>query len=222
MEHQYKYDYTKLTDRQIVEKILAKSPNEEAAAFLLHTRYNPLLQKIYNQLTKDDSWFDDCVDELYMHIKGKDGSWQALSNFEWRSTFGCWLKRVAWKKFREVLPKLIENSGHNVPIDNDDPQKPKVWIPVDGEKDIEHFLRKVMLMEEVNKLVDDKQRFVLQKRIEGYPSKAIAILLQMKWKKEGIVVYNNKNEIVVPDEHYVDVLMQRGKKELRKIMVELK
>lgn len=222
MKHQYKTNYDKLSDRQIVGMILAIPHNEEAAAFLLYDRYNPLLHKIYFLHTNNDTWFEDCVDELFLHIKGKDCSWQTLYNFEWRCTFGYWLKRVAWKFFRDVLPKLIENSGYNIPIDNDDPLKPKVRIAVDGEENIEHLLRMVMFAEAVKKLVDDKQRFVLQKRIEGYPSKDIATLLQMKWQKEGIVVYNNKNEIVVPDEHYVDVLIQRGKKELRKIMVELK
>ena len=222
MKHQYKINYDKLSDRQIVEMILEDPHDEEAAVFLLHNRYNPLLQKLYYRLTNDDTWFEDCVDELFIHIKGKDCSWQILYNFEWRSSFGYWLKRVAWKKFCELLPKLIEKGGFNVPIDNDDPQKPKVRIAVDGEECIERDLRKVMLMEAIGKLEDDKQRFALLKRLEGYPSKAIAILFQMKWQKEGIVVYNNKNEIVVPNEHYVNVLIQRGKKELRKIMVELK
>jgi DNA-directed RNA polymerase specialized sigma24 family protein len=95
-------------------------------------------------------------------------------------------------------------------------------IAIDGEESIGRHLRKVMLMEAIGKIADDKQRFAIQKRLEGYPSKAIAILLQKKWQKEGIVVYNNKNEIVVPNEHYVNVLIQRAKQELREIMVELK
>ena len=82
-------------------------------------------------------------------------------------------------------------------------------------------LQKVMLMEAIGKLTDDKQRFAILKRLEGYPSKDIAILFQIKWQKEGIVVYNNQKEVVVPDEDYVNVLIQRAKKELRKFMVEL-
>lgn len=221
MNHQYKLDYNKLSDRQIVEMILAKTHNEEAAFFLLQSRYNPLLRSLYYRFTNDDSWFDDCVDELFMHIKGKDGSWQALSNFEWRSTFGFWLKRVAYKKFREVLPKLIENGGSKVPIDNGSTPKPRGGICVDGEDSIERYLRKVRLMEAIGKLKDDKQRFAILKRLEGYPSRAIAILFREKWKEEGKVVYNNKKEIVIPDEHYVDVQIQRAKREIKKIMVEL-
>lgn len=50
MEFQYKLDYNKLSDRQIVEKILAEPHDEEAAAYLLHDRYAPLLYRLYRQL----------------------------------------------------------------------------------------------------------------------------------------------------------------------------
>ena len=222
MSFHYKIDYSKLSDRQIVEKVLAEPHDEEAAAFLLHDRYNPLLHKLYYRLTTEDVWFVDCVDELFIYLKGKDGSWHILACFEWRSTFGYWLKKIAWNRFCEILPKLIENGGSNIPLDNDDSSKPKVQIAVDGEECYERRLRKVMLMEAIGKLTDDKQRFAIWKRLEGYPSKEIAILFQEKWQKEGLVVYNNKKEIVVPTEDYVNVQIQRAKQELRKFMVELK
>ena len=68
MEFQYKLDYNKLSDRQIVEKILAEPHDEEAAAYLLHNRYALLLYKLYMRLAKEDIWFDDCVDELFLHF----------------------------------------------------------------------------------------------------------------------------------------------------------
>lgn len=221
MDFQYRLDYSRLSDKQIVEKILAEPHDEEAAAYLLHNRYAPLLQKIYYRLTSEDEWFVDCVDELFIYLKGKDCSWNVLASFEWRSTFGYWLKRVAWHKLKDIIPKLIENGGSNIPLDNDNSFKPKVQVAVDGEKYYERRLQKVMLMEAIGKLMDDKQRFAILKRLEGYPSKDIAILFQIKWQKEGIVVYNNQKEVVVPDEDYVNVLIQRAKKELRKFMVEL-
>ena len=217
-QYKYKYDYSKFSDKQIVEKILGIPPNEEAAAYLLHDRYSPLLRKLYRCFTTDDTWFVDCVDELFISLKGKDCSWHALAAFEWRSTFGYWLRGVAFNKFRDLLPKLIENGGRNVSIDNDDPQKPSKHIPGGGEKDIERFLRKVMLIEAFWKLEDDDQRFVMMKRLEGYRSKEIAKLLKFKWKKHGIVKYNNENKIVVPDEDYVNVLAQRAKRALKRIM----
>ena len=45
MEFQYKIDYSKLSDKQIVGKILAEPHDEEAAAYLLHDRYAPLLRR---------------------------------------------------------------------------------------------------------------------------------------------------------------------------------
>ena len=218
MEFQYKLDYNKLSDRQIVEKILAKPHDEEAAAYLLHDRYAPLLLRLYKRLQQENTWFDDCVDELFIHIKGKDGSWRILANFEWRSTFGYWLKGVAWNKFNEVLPKLIENGGLNQSIDNDDPEKPKVQLPDGGEEDFVRLMDKVMLMEAIRQLKDDDQRFVILKRLQGYRSKEIAVMLQTSWQKHSIKKYNNKNELVVPDEDYVNVRTQRAKAMLRIIM----
>lgn len=43
MELRKQIDYTELTDKQIVGLILALPHNEEAAAYLLHNRYHPLL-----------------------------------------------------------------------------------------------------------------------------------------------------------------------------------
>jgi len=162
--------------------------------------------------------YDDSVDELFILLKGKDRSWHILANFGWRSTFGYWLREVAWNKFCEVLPKLIENGGKNVSIDNDNSEKPKVQLPDDGEENFERRQRKVMLLEAIGHLKDDDQRFAILKRLEGYKSKEIAEMLKIKWKKLGIVKYNNDNEVVIPDEGYINVHVQRAKKELKIIM----
>lgn len=217
MEFQYKLDYSKLSDKQIIGKILAEPHDEEAAAYLLHNRYAPLLRSLYRRITTDDTWYDDCVDELFILLKGKDCSWHILANFGWRSTFGYWLREVAWNKFCEVLPKLIENDGKNVSIDNDNPEKPKVQLD-DGEENFERRQRKVMLLEAIGHLKDEDQRFAILKRLEGYKSKEIAEMLKIKWKKLGIVKYNNDNEVIIPDEGYINVHVQRAKKELKIIM----
>ncbi len=222
MKLQYKIDYNNLLDKQIVEKILAEPHDEEAAAFLLYNRYTPLLQTEYYRFTAENTWYEDCVDELFMHLKGKDASWSCLAGFEWRSTFGYWLKKVARSVFRDVMHKLIENRGENMSIDNDTPLKSKVQIAVDGEAFYMRRMQKIMLMEAIAKLKDDDQRFVILKRLQGYSSKEIASLLQKKWLKRGIKKYNNKNELVIPDEHYIDVRIQRAKERLREIMVESK
>ena len=75
-----------------------------------------------------------------------------------------------------------------------------------------------MLLEAIGHLKDDDQRFAILKRLEGYKSKEIAEMLKIKWKKLGIVKYNNDNEVIIPDEGYINVHVQRAKKELKIIM----
>lgn len=224
MEFEYRIKYNELTDKEIVGRILAIPHNEEAAAFLLYNRYDPLLHSIYNKLTRERIWYDDCVDELFIHLKSKDGTWHTLASFEWRSTLGSWLKGVAKHKFLEVLPKLIEKGGSNLSLDanDDESERPRVQIPDVGEEDYERRQRKVMLMEAIGQLKDDDQRFVILKRLEGYNSNEIALLLQKRWQKHGIEKHNNKGQLVVPDAAYVDVRTQRAKENLRILIVEIK
>lgn len=221
MDFQYRLDYSKLSDKQIVEKILADPHDEEAAAYLFHDRYAPLLQKEYFRLTNDSSWYDDCVDELFIYVKGKDCSWHALAGFEWRSTFGYWLKKVARGRFQDVLPKLIENGGRNVSIDSDEPGKTKAQISDGGEGIHERRLRKIMLMEAIA-LLNDDEKFVITKRLQGYNSEEIAELLGKKWQEQNIVKYNHDGELVVANVKYVDSKAQKARKHLKKIMVEPK
>lgn len=217
MEIKYKIDYNALTDKQIVDMILELPHNEEAAVFLLYNRYDPMLHKVYKELTDDKRWYDDCVGELFIHLKGKDCSWHNLRSFEWQSTLGSWLRRVAKNKFIEILPKLIDKSYNKVSIDNDDPEKPKVQIPDDGVEDYEHRLRRILFLEAVNKLEDD-EKFIIIKRLEGYSSKEIAVLLDKKWKKHNIVKFNNKGEKVISTAKYVDSKAQKARINLKELM----
>ena len=84
MEFQYRFNYKDLSDKQIVDKILEVPHDEEAAVYLLHDRYAPLLHSLYRRLTKEDTWFDDCVNELFILLKGKDCNWHIIANFLWR------------------------------------------------------------------------------------------------------------------------------------------
>lgn len=218
----HRITYKELTDKQVVELILALPHNEEAAVFLLYNRYDPLLHKVYRNLTSETFWFGDCVNELFLHLRCKDGSWQTLSSFKWRSPFGCWLKCVARHKFNDSLSLMIENNGENTSLGNDDSERSQIQFHDGGEEEYERRQRKVMLMEAIGQLKDDDQRFVILKRLEGYNSNEIALLLQRKWHKLGIRRYNNKKELVIPDAAYVDVRTQRAKDNLRILIVETK
>ena len=221
MEFEYRLDYSKQSDRQIVDKILAAPHDEEAAAYLLHDRYAPLLQKQYFCLTSDGTWYDDCVDELFIYLKGKDQSWHTLANFKWESTLGYWLKKVARSRFKVLLPQLIENGGCNVSIDNDSPEKVKVQIHDESKESYERRQRKAMLMEAIGHLKDD-EKFVIIKRLQGYTSKEIAQLLDKKWKEQNIVKYNNDGKVVVASDRYVNSKVEKAKGHLKRIMVESK
>ena len=221
MKFTFRIQYEQYDDRQVVSMILAIPHNEEAAAFLLYNRYDPLLHKVYRTLVQNSFWYDDCVDELFLHLRGNDHEWRPLATIQWRSTFGCWLKRVAYRIFIEVLPSLIENDHRTTSIDIDDSSKPQVQLPDGGEEEYERRQRKVILMEAIGQLKDDDQRFVILKRLEGYDSREIAMLLQKRWQIHGIVKYNNQHELVVPDAAYVDVRTQRAKENLRRLLVEI-
>ena len=221
MQRCYHHPYKEYDDRKLVDMVLSDG-NEEAMLFLLYSRYDLLLHKVFRNLTSEEFWFDDCVHELFLHLRCKDGSWHTLATFGWRSTLGCWLKGVAKHKFEDVLPHLIENRGANLSLDNDDPEQPKIQVPDGGEEDYERRQRKVMLMEAIAALKDDDQRFVILKRLEGYDSNEIALLLRKKWQTLGIKKYNNKKELVIPDAAYVDVRTQRAKENLRLLIVETK
>lgn len=217
-DYKYKTDYTKFSDKQIVERILAGPHDDEAAVYLLHVRYAPLLYKLYSYSMKDDDLFDDYVDEVYISLKGKDCSWRVLANFEWRSTLGYWLKGVGLSTLREFTRHTSENKGRNVSLDDDTPGKPKVQVPSQGEENFDRILNKVMLMEAISKLEEDDLKLIVIKRMQGYKSKEIAELLQMKWEKYGIIKYNNDKEVVVPDAGYIDAHAHRARKILKKIM----
>lgn len=221
MKFTFRIRYEQYDDRQVVAMILAIPHNEEAAAFLLYNRYDPLLHKVYRMLVQNSFWYDDCVDELFLHLRGNDREWRPLATIQWRSTFGCWLKRVAYRKFIEVLPSLIENDRRTTSIDIGDPSEPQVQLPDGGEEEYERRQRKVILMEAIGQLKDEDQRFVILKRLEGYDSREIALLLQKRWQKHGIIKYNNRHELVVPDAAYVDVRTQRAKENLRRLIVEI-
>ena len=220
MDYQYKADYSNLSDKELVERILAEKGDDEAAVYLLHVRYAPLLHNIYARLVEKNTWYEDCLVELFIHLKGKDCRWRPLANFEWRSTLGYWLKGVAWNKFKDILPKLIEKSGRSVSIDEEDSDKPKIQIPDVTKADIERRQRKVMLMEAIGLLEDDHQ-FVILKQLEGYTSSEIAVMLQEKWDKNGIKKYNNKHEVVIATEKYVNSCRQKAKIKLKIIMLNL-
>ena len=226
-------NYEGYTDRELVELAIlpptGKKPNEEGVAFLLNNRYDPLLHKIYLEIYgKQNDLYGDCLNDLFIYLKSGEPVWRKLINLEWRSSFGTWLGVTARHRFVEIKPILIGKCPNTLSIDGDTSTALStgkdinpVQLPDNGVEEYEDKERKVILMEAISLLKDADQKFVMIKRLQGYNSKEIAILLQKRWAKHGIVKYNNKKQVVVPDAAYVDVRTQRAKENLQKIINKL-
>lgn len=216
--------YNVFSNEELIEKIVNEPHNEEAAVYLLYVRFNNAIYSVYksffNEKSKfDEALYDHCLEELFLLLRGKNGDWKALSSLNDISAFTSWIKKVSQRKFNEIIPKLIEIDRRSVSIDDETSDKPTIQIK-DDSIDEERRLRRVMLLEAITQLKDEDQKFVVIKRLQGYDSREIAILLQKRWEKYGIVKYNNKKEPVIPDASYVDVRMQRAKVNLKKILIQ--
>ena len=215
-------NYAELNDKELVNKIINKPYNEEAAAYLIYNRYDPLLHKLYREIyDKDPSWYEDCLGDLFGFLKGKERDWNKLRTFQWRSKFGAWLSSTARHRFIEIKPYLIGKIENPLSIDDTDGDKAPVQLPENGGEEYERLERKILLMEAVGMLKDPDQKFVILKRLQGYNSKEIAELMKKSWAKHGIKKYDNKGNVVEPTSGYVDVRTQRAKENLKEIIVKL-
>lgn len=215
--------YAKYSDEEIVSSIIDPPHDEEAAAYLIYNRYSPLLRNIYRKVFENDaSWYGDCINDLYLFLRGKNLEWNKLKTFEWKSKFSTWLSKAAYNRFLEVKSTLKGKITNPVYIDENYRTDLSFQLPDDGEQDYERREKNILLLEAVNMLEDLDQKFVILKRLQGYNSKEIALLLQKRWEKYGIVKYNKKKQIVVPDAAYVDVRMQRAKDNLEIIIKNLR
>lgn len=214
MELKNKNRFIHLSDKEVVDMIITEPYNEEAAIYLIYDRYVPLCVTVCKQTLGGLDSLDELQSELFMLLKGKRQDWNALRTFQWKSTFGYWLRRIAYNLSLELRQQLIENDGKNTSLDNGwqhEGEIPKqIEIPVDEEGLRERHYRMLLLQEAINMLDNPDQRFVVIKRLHGYSSKQVATMLQDYWDKQQIVRYNTKQELVMPDSGYIDNLFKRG------------
>lgn len=213
--------YGHLSDREIVDRIITEPYDEQAAVYLIYSRYRPLCISICLKALGDGSRLDQLQSELFILLKGRNLDWQPMRTFQWRSTLGRWLSITAYNLALGLRKELIENNGKNISIDNGwslEDEKPKTLeIPVDDESRRERRYRTLLLHEAICTLENPDQQFVVIKRLQGYSSKEVALMLQNYWKRNNIVRYNNRKEVVVPDGAYIDNLFKRGYDKTRKI-----
>lgn len=223
MELHFHKKYKDCSDEEIVSSILLKPHDEEAAVYLLYNRYAPLLRNVYRRIYEsDNSWYGDCIDDLYLFLQGNDKEWCKLKTFEWRSGFATWLSRTAYNRFLEQKTRLMGKIRGTISIDDGHGNKSIMQIPCENEQEYDRRERNILLLEAVSMLKDADQKFVILKRLQGYNSKEIALLMQKRWEKHGIVKYNKKKQIVVPDAAYVDVRTQRAKDNLAIILKNIR
>ena len=203
--------YARLSDREIITSVITKPYNEEAAAYLLYERYSPKFRKLCLDIYGTHEVYYDCVDDLFLFLKGNNLDWNKLRSLEWRSKFSTWIGTTASRRFNEIKPLLIGKLKNTFSIDG--------YTSPDRDREAyERRMRKVILMEAVGQLKDADQKFVILKTLEGYSSSEIALLLDQKWRKNGIVRYDNSGNAIVPSAGYVDVRRQRAKAELKRII----
>lgn len=214
MELFFKKLYDKLSDKEIVDKIVKEPYDEEAATYLIYDRYEPLCISICKKAHDGVPQPDELQSELFMLLKGKNHDWNPLKSFGWRSSFGTWLSITAYNLFLDLRRNLIENNGENTSLDNgwddENTEHLTIEIPVDEEKRQERRYNMILLNEIIHKLENPDQRFVVIHRLKGYSSREVSIMLQEYWDANGIVRYNNKKEVVLPDSGYIDNLFKRG------------
>lgn len=230
MRLDFRHKYEEMTDQQLVETVtrvpIGESVNEEAIAFLLYNRYDPLLSKLYGvvfQMSK--GYYEDCLGDLFVYLKGRDRNWNKLRNFEWKCTFGTWLKPIAYRRFMKIKPYLIDNVPYPISISmggDDEDDTPKLQLSELSPEEYERNERKVMLLEAISMLKNEDQKFVILKHLQGYNSKEIAELLQKRWDKYGIEKTDQNGNRVIPTVGYINVRTQRARKNLKKIITELK
>lgn len=209
------HTYIALTDKELVDLVLNEG-NEEALLYLIYDRYERKL-KFYTYRYYDSlEYYEDLCNELYLHLKGKDGDWSVLRSFQWRSSFATWFSLVASHLFWKKRDELIGRSDNLDSKREGEGELPLPEPPIDPENE-----KRVMLLEAISRLKDEDYRLIIIKELEGYNHKEIAEMLVEKRKCVGKVTYYNGVE-VVPDARYVDMNKARALKEIKAHVEQIK
>ncbi|MGM9693960.1 MAG: RNA polymerase sigma factor [Alloprevotella sp.] len=209
-----------LTDQDLVSRILSVPPDVEAAAYLLNQKYMPLLRKNYLKVFDgNNDWWEDCSQDFFIFMCGKSGDWRKFNTFHWECSIGTWLGKIAFNFFLEEKKRLIDSRVILAEAPTDliptERHNGAAWQTHSQEE------QRLLLLEAISLLPDPNQRFVILQRLEGYDSREIAEQMKDVWRENGIVRFDSMGNKVVPSAAYVNVLAQRAKKNLKKIIQHL-
>ena len=206
--------YKGLEDKEIIK--LAIAGNEEAMVYLLYVRYKEDIKYYTWQCFNSYEYYEDLVNELYIHLKGKNNDWKPLSSFRGDSKFRTWLRRVAIRLFLKKKKELIDIDGDNASTTTENQE---VQLPQPAPETENQNL--VILLEAINRLSNELYRFILIQELKGYNHKEIAEMLIEKRKKENKASIYRGVE-VVPDARYIDMNKARALREVKAIVKQIK
>lgn len=219
MEQKYIDHYSKMSDGELIDLILAKPCDGHAADYLILEKYSPMLRRIYNEIYKSDKYdyFDDFKSELKIYLMGKDFSWNKLKGIKFKECISTWLETTSKRFFLFIKPQLINICTESLSIDEEYPEKPIIQIPIniEGYYDIQESMAVVV---EAMATLTENERFCMWMDMKGYAHKDIAKMLCLKWEREGTIVNSNKQGVkyVTPNAGYVNVRIQRAKEKITK------
>lgn len=97
-----------MTDKDLIQGLIDR--NNAVTAYFLK-KYRPLFLNAISVIFDYPVDKDECINELYLYLMKDDAA--KLRAFECRSTFGCWLKIVVVRFFRDLRDsrKVIEDSS---------------------------------------------------------------------------------------------------------------
>ena len=220
MDQKYIDRYSTMSDGELIDRILAKPCDGYAADYLILEKYSPLLRRIYNETydAQKHDYFEDCTSELKIYLLGKDLSWKKLAGIEHKECISSWLETTSRRLFISIKPKLIDIVTDSTSIDEEDPEKPKIQIPVNFETLYDDQESMAVVIEAMATLTDNERFCFYMDVFKDYAHKDIAEMLRLKWEREGIKVKSNKKgvEYVTPDAGYVNVRIQRAKEKITK------
>ena len=211
--------YDSLSERDLIDAIL--SGNEEAAIYLIYNRYYRDLRYLCFDIYGSHSYIDELCQEVYIHLKGKNGDWHPLTTWSGISTFRTWLNRTARNLFLQKRASLIGFRENKLYSEKEDDVDPVENVAAD-QPTLEENLQKVLLLEAINKLENPDQRFVILKELQGYSHEEIAAILNLVRRAENRIKLNKEGKEIWADARAVDVLKQRAVAQLKETLLGIK
>jgi RNA polymerase sigma factor (sigma-70 family) len=185
-------DYSKLTDKQLIEIIV--NNDSKAAAFLFHEKCHKLFTYIqYSLFQNKQVDVNELINELYVYLEMNN--WEKLREFQYRSQLTTWMSTVAIRYFRRNFRNLVIDYTSKEPLIDD-----KFNIK---DSSAENFVTKIDVLDAIQKMKNPMHRLILFKlEIEGCQPEELA-------EKHATTVSNIYN------------IKSRAKKELQTLLSEV-